>query len=620
MAAPTTLHHQIGMECLRRGVHILMEKPLAASVVEAHALDDLAVPSGLVLQVGHVERFNPTFVELANVLRDHKVLAVEARRLSPFATRAADVSVVYDLMVHDLDLILNLIDAPVRMIEATGSRIRSPQPDHALALLSFDTGQVASLAASKITQHKVRQMAITCAEAFVVADMLSRTVMIYRQSAADYFAQRGEVLYRQEGLIEQVYVPQIEPLYAEVQHFLSCVRERRQPLVGSTDAIRVMTVADVIEAARAGRPVSMIPLKLTLHNFLCYRDPAPLDFSGLHLACLSGNNGHGKTALLDAMTWALWGRARSNQADDLIHLGQVDMWVDFEFALGPSRYRAVRSRERKGRSGKSDLQLQVWQPGQEDGEWRPITEPTIRETEQRIVDLLRMDYDTFINSAFLMQGRADEFTIKPPNQRKQILADILGLGAYDEFENRAKEQARQYKDQATRLETHLKAIDAELALEPQIQVELETALSQSDTLTGQLRSAEQLQQALRAERQDLQAQSRSLDDLQSRLKRTERDLTEAEGQLTLARQRLATDQAILESQAEIESGFLALKQAEQLDQAWNDRLKRQVELQARHSRLEQTVSQASQPTRGAKADRSGRNVPVPSDRRAVCRP
>ena len=247
VAAPTTMHHQIGMECLRRGVHILMEKPLAASVAEAHALDDLAVPSGLVLQVGHVERFNPTFVELANVLRDHKVLAVEARRLSPFATRAADVSVVYDLMVHDLDLILNLIDAPVRLIEATGSRIRSPQPDHALALLSFDTGQVASLAASKITQHKVRQMAITCAEAFVVADMLSRTVMIYRQSAADYFAQRGEVLYRQEGLIEQVYVPQIEPLYAEVQHFLSCVRERRQPLVGSTDAIRVMTVADVIE-------------------------------------------------------------------------------------------------------------------------------------------------------------------------------------------------------------------------------------------------------------------------------------------------------------------------------------------------------------------------------------
>lgn len=247
LAAPTTLHHQIGMECLERGVHVLMEKPLAASVADARALADLATPAGLVLQVGHVERFNPTFVELANVLRDHQVLAIEARRLSPFATRAADVSVVYDLMVHDLDLILNLIAAPVRRIEATGSQIRSPQPDHALALLSFETGQVASVAASKITQHKVRQMAVTCADAFVVADLLTRTVMIYRQSAADYFAERGEVLYRQEGLIEQVYVPQIEPLYAEVQHFLSCVREGRQPLVGSADAIRVMAIADAIE-------------------------------------------------------------------------------------------------------------------------------------------------------------------------------------------------------------------------------------------------------------------------------------------------------------------------------------------------------------------------------------
>lgn len=247
VAAPTTLHHQIGMTCLQRGVHVLMEKPLAASVAEAGVLAELAAPTDLILQVGHVERFNPTFAELANVLRDHQVLAIDARRLSPFATRAADVSVVYDLMVHDLDLILTLIDAPLHSVEATGNRIRSPQLDHVLALLTFETGQVASLSASKITQHKVRQLAITCAEAFVVADLLTRTVMIYRQSAADYFAQRDEVLYRQEGLIEQVYVPQIEPLYAEVQHFLSCVRQHRQPLVGSADAIRVMRVADTIE-------------------------------------------------------------------------------------------------------------------------------------------------------------------------------------------------------------------------------------------------------------------------------------------------------------------------------------------------------------------------------------
>ncbi len=247
VAAPTTLHHEIGLACLARGVHVMMEKPLAASVQQGYELAALAGQARLVLQIGHVERFNPTFVELANVLTDLQILAVEARRLSPFATRAADVSVVYDLMVHDLDLILNLIPAPLRSVSATGSRIRSLQPDHAMALLTFDTGQVASLSASKVTQHKVRQMAVTCAEAFVVADFLTRTVMVHRQSSADYFAQRGEVLYRQEGLIEQVYVPQIEPLYAELQHFLACVRDGRQPRVGSKEAIRVMTVAEEIE-------------------------------------------------------------------------------------------------------------------------------------------------------------------------------------------------------------------------------------------------------------------------------------------------------------------------------------------------------------------------------------
>ncbi len=247
VAAPTTLHHEIGMACLEHGVHLLMEKPLAALMGQGHELVALARQSNLVLQVGHVERFNPTFVELTNVLAEHQILAVDARRLSPFATRAADVSVVYDLMVHDLDLILTLIRAPLRSISATGNCIRSTQPDHAMALLTFAGGQVASLAASKITQHKVRQMAVTCAEAFVVADFLTRTVMVHRQSSANYFAQRGEVLYRQEGLIEQVYVPQIEPLYAELQHFLACVRAGRPPRVGGDEAIRVMAVADEVE-------------------------------------------------------------------------------------------------------------------------------------------------------------------------------------------------------------------------------------------------------------------------------------------------------------------------------------------------------------------------------------
>jgi exonuclease SbcC len=335
----------------------------------------------------------------------------------------------------------------------------------------------------------------------------------------------------------------------------------------------------------------MIPLKLTLHNFMCYRDPAPLDFSGMHLACLSGNNGHGKSAVLDAMTWALWGKARSNQADDLIHLGQSDMWVDFEFALGPNRYRVVRSRERKGRSGKSDLQLQV-RAGNGESDWRAITEPTLRDTEQAIVDLLRMDYDTFINSAFLVQGRADEFTVKPPNQRKQILADILGLSVYDEYEGRAKERAREEKQEATRLAAQLETIDAELALEGSYLHDLELAQALLTEQTEQLRTAEQGQQALRAERQDLLTQRRMLDDLQGRLKQAERQMAEAEAQLQRDRGRLAADQTLLAQRAEIDDGFQRLQAARQADQAMNRQLSLQAALQAQRSTLENQVNQA----------------------------
>jgi len=198
--------------------------------------------------VGHIERFNPTFAELVNVLAGHKILAIEARRLSPFAKRAADVSVVYDLMVHDLDLILTLITASLTTTQAVGRKAQSPQLDYVLAFLSFANGQIASLSASKVTQHKIRQLAVTCAEIYVVADLLARTVMVYHQSAANYLARQDEVLYRQEGLIEQVYVPMVEPLYAELQHFLACVSEGHEPKVSGADALRVMTLAETIEA------------------------------------------------------------------------------------------------------------------------------------------------------------------------------------------------------------------------------------------------------------------------------------------------------------------------------------------------------------------------------------
>ena len=183
----------------------------------------------------------------------------------------------------------------------------------------------------------------------------------------------------------------------------------------------------------------MIPLKLTLSNFLCYRENVPpLNFNGVHVACICGSNGHGKSALLDSITWALWGKARGKVQDEMISYGADECRVELDFSSRDENYRVIRSHGRGGRrrrGGASDLQLMIL-----DGDAaRPITGDMIRETQARIDQTVGMDYDTFINSAFLVQGRADEFTNKTPTERKAVLSKILGLETYDKLQIRARE-------------------------------------------------------------------------------------------------------------------------------------------------------------------------------------
>ena len=185
----------------------------------------------------------------------------------------------------------------------------------------------------------------------------------------------------------------------------------------------------------------MIPLQLTLKNFMCYRGNAPvLDLEPLHVACLSGQNGHGKTALLDAITWALWGHARARTQEELVHQGERDMSVDLEFMARDQRHRVTRRHSRSLRNGQGStiLELQVTSGNG----FRPISGNTLRETEARIEDLLHMDYDTFINTAYLRQGDADAFTAARPAERKRTLAEVLDLSYYDRLEGMARERSR----------------------------------------------------------------------------------------------------------------------------------------------------------------------------------
>ena len=196
----------------------------------------------------------------------------------------------------------------------------------------------------------------------------------------------------------------------------------------------------------------MIPLCLSMRNFLCYRENVPsLDFSGIHVACLCGPNGHGKSALLDAITWCLWGKARGKTQDDLISYGADEARVELDFMAREAAYRTIRSHSRGGgrrRRGVSDLQLQLVR----DGDVQPLTGDFIRQTQAKIDQIVGMDYDTFINSAYLLQGRADEFTNNTPSDRKAVLAKILGLEIYDRLQERAREGLAESAEAAKELE------------------------------------------------------------------------------------------------------------------------------------------------------------------------
>lgn len=206
----------------------------------------------------------------------------------------------------------------------------------------------------------------------------------------------------------------------------------------------------------------MIPLRLTLENFMCYRQGLPtLNLENVHVACLSGDNGNGKTALLDSITWVLWGKARARTQEELIHQGQTSMSVELDFLANDQEYRVTRlhSRSRGSGSGKTELNLAVLNGNQPTS----IMGNTIRDTEQQIINLLHMDYDTFVSTSYLRQGDADRFTKSNPADRKQILADVLSLDYYQELETAAKEKARESQIQIDRNETALVIHSSELS-------------------------------------------------------------------------------------------------------------------------------------------------------------
>lgn len=189
----------------------------------------------------------------------------------------------------------------------------------------------------------------------------------------------------------------------------------------------------------------MIPVSLNLKNFMSYQS-LDLDFSDIHVACLSGENGAGKSSILDAITWCIWEEARASHNDDLIKLGETETNAELIFDIDDQRYKIIRGLKKSGKkkiSVQSTIELQIFS----DNGYRSITGKSVTETKARILDIVKMKYDTFINSAFILQGRADAFTTKKPSERKQLLAEILNLDQYAVLQDKAKEKLKSFNDE-----------------------------------------------------------------------------------------------------------------------------------------------------------------------------
>ncbi len=268
----------------------------------------------------------------------------------------------------------------------------------------------------------------------------------------------------------------------------------------------------------------MIPIELELENFLAYRQTEPLRFEGIHIACLAGPNGAGKSSLLEAITWSLWGKARSNSPDDLIHQGQTEMRVALTFDQEGGKYKVIRQRK-AGKRGASLLELLMWDPGTES--WRGISEGGMRATQDKIEELLHLDYDTFVNSAFLLQGRADEFTTKTPSERKQVLANILGLSIWEMYEDRAKTHLAANRSDILRLDGRLEEIERELAQRERHEAELAESQKVAEAAGARLAETERKWADIEQTRNELVTFQKQVDDLTLRITALDRDIAEA---------------------------------------------------------------------------------------------
>ncbi|MBI1724832.1 MAG: Gfo/Idh/MocA family oxidoreductase [Candidatus Tectomicrobia bacterium] len=222
VAVPTTQHQTVARFLLENGIHLLVEKPICPAIDDARALFLLAKKKDLVLHVGHVERYNGAVQELSRIVRDP--ILIECRRLGPFSPRVREDGVVLDLMIHDLDIAMRLVDEEIVQLSAAGASILSDRDDVANVQIRFAGGCIANLTASRVTQNKIRTLAVTQPDAYITLDYADQELRIHRQASSEHSLSREELKYREQSQVERLFVHKDNPLKIELRHFLGAVR------------------------------------------------------------------------------------------------------------------------------------------------------------------------------------------------------------------------------------------------------------------------------------------------------------------------------------------------------------------------------------------------------------
>ncbi|HOX08347.1 MAG TPA: Gfo/Idh/MocA family oxidoreductase [Planctomycetota bacterium] len=258
VAAPTTMHHAVARDLLAAGMHCLVEKPITKTVAEGEELVRLAAERKLALAVGHVERYNPAMIGARPFVHDVKF--IEVRRVSPYPFRSVDVGVTMDLMIHDIDLILDLVGQPLESVHAVGAKVLSPSEDIANARLVFEGGAVADVTASRVSHKAERKFRVFQGDAYISIDMLEKSAVVYRKSQA---LLRGEIdptkinptllgidikafVFSKLIDVQKPSIPKVEPLRAELEDFLAAAAAGQEPPVSGRQGLAALRAAEMI--------------------------------------------------------------------------------------------------------------------------------------------------------------------------------------------------------------------------------------------------------------------------------------------------------------------------------------------------------------------------------------